>query len=338
VLINKSYHMQRITGQQRYATEIARRLEQLPSFVKATPTGFWVRSTFRVWIWVQVILPLLARRRVVLSMTARAPFWVRRQILIVHDLFVLTHPEWFSRAYYWTHAPLLRAQIRRAAAIIAVSQPVAREVAAFYDGPIAIAPNAPSEVFGDEAADVKLRGVVTRLGLVAGRYLLTVGSLDPRKNLPRLAEAYGRLTEQERATFPLAVVGGGSAVFRTEEIAWPAGTVDIGYVTDEELRELYRGARAVVLVSRAEGFGLPLVESVAAGAGGLVISDIPVFRWICGDHADYVDPSSADSIIAGLRAAMDGPTTPEINFVRFDWDASAQVVSEICHSVAAAQR
>ncbi len=58
-------------------------------------------------------------------MTSRAPLWSRRHVIVVHDLFAIEHPEWYSRSYYLTHAPLLRAQIRTAAAVIAVSEPVA---------------------------------------------------------------------------------------------------------------------------------------------------------------------------------------------------------------------
>ena len=83
--------------------------------------------------------------------------------------------------------------------------------------------------------------------------------------------------------------------------------VDAGYVSDEELGELYRNAYAVVLVSLAEGFGLPLVEAAACGTPHLVVSDIPVFRWICGDAAHYVDPLEVDSIADGLRQVLRRP-------------------------------
>ena len=82
VLINESYWTQRVTGQQRYATEIARRLEAADSGVPVRPTGFWSTSTLRVWAWVQLVLPLVARRALGLSMTARAPLWRRRHVLV----------------------------------------------------------------------------------------------------------------------------------------------------------------------------------------------------------------------------------------------------------------
>ena len=90
----------------------------------------------------------------------------------------------------------------------------------------------------------------------------------------------------------------------------------------------------MVFASLAEGFGLPLVEAAAAGAQSLVISDIPVFRWICGAEAHYVDPLSVPSITAGLRAVVREPLQPEIDLERFTWDSSASTVAELCHAVA----
>ncbi|MGE3285970.1 MAG: glycosyltransferase family 4 protein [Pseudonocardia sp.] len=330
VLVNRSYAAQRVTGQQRYAVEITSRLDA-GSFTPVTPPGFWASSVLRTWAWVQLALPWRSPGSVLLSLTARAPLWRRRHVLVVHDLFVLTNPEWYSRRYVWTHAPLLRAQLRGAAAVIAVSEPVARQVAPYVRGPVVVAPNAPSEVFVRGGAD---RSVLERRGLVAGSYLLTVGSRDPRKNLRRLAEAYGRLSTQERRRHPLVVVGGESAIFAGERIEWPEGTILAGYVPDEELCALYGGARTVVFLSYAEGFGLPLVEAAAAGARGLLLSDIPVFRWVCGDAAHYVDPHRTDSVLDGLRAALAAPRRPRVELDRFTWDASARAVRDACLEVA----
>ena len=330
VLINQSYWNQRITGQQRYATEIARRLEASAVGTPVRPTGPWAVSTLRVWAWVQLVLPVLARRDLVLSMTSRAPLWRRRHVLVVHDLFVLTNPGWFSRRYYWTHAPLLRAQIRSAAVVVTVSQPVADQVGQLRSGPVVVAPNAPSEVFRSSPDGPAPAAALAARGLTPGSYFLAVGSRDPRKNLARLVEAYGLLTVGERRDHPLVVVGGGAAIFRGEDLVWPDGAIDVGYVSDEELSHLYAGARSVVFVSRAEGFGLPIVEAAAAGAASLLLSDIDVFRWICGDHARYVDPASVESIRDGLRAEVEAPGQQKLDLDRFDWDASAAVIADAC--------
>ncbi|MEY2848452.1 MAG: hypothetical protein RI885_1117 [Actinomycetota bacterium] len=328
VLVNQSYAMQRVTGQQRYATEISRRLLASSGFAAITPTGSWAGSALRVWAWLQFVLPFVSRRSRLLSMTSRAPLVHPRQIIVVHDLFVLTNPEWFSAKYVMTHAPLLRAQLRRAGAVVAVSEPVAEQVRARFHGPVVVAPNAPSEVFSLPAAPADHDVLATR-SLVAGGYLLAVGSLDPRKNLATLAAAYGLLSPAERRALPLVVVGGGNAIFRDESLAWPEGTVNAGFVSDDELRVLYRGARSVVFVSLAEGFGLPIVEAVASGATHLILSDIPVFRWICGDGADYVDPKRADMIAAAFRSERRRGIASEPDPLRFTWDDSAAVIRRL---------
>lgn len=336
VVVNQSFAKQRITGQQRYAAEISQRLLASDRFTAVAPTGFWSRSSWRTWTWIQFVLPWLTRGAMLLSMTSRAPWWCRRQVVVVHDLFVLTNPGWFSRLYHLTHAPLLRAQIRSAAAVVAVSQPTADELASIYGGPIVVAPNAPSATFTPTTYGAMT--VLDRLGVPAGRYLLAVGSRDPRKNLPRLAEAYARLTAEERQRHPLVVVGGGNTIFRSEYRGWPEGVVDAGYVSDEELGELYRHAYAVVMVSLAEGFGLPLVEAAACGTPHLVVSNIPVFRWICGAAAHYVEPFEVDSIADGLRQVLHRPRRQAIDLSRFDWDASARSISEVCLGHAAAEQ
>jgi glycosyltransferase involved in cell wall biosynthesis len=334
VLVNESYWTQRITGQQRYATEIARRLERASGYRPVRPSGFWAGSALRVWAWVQLVLPIVAQRRLVLSMTSRAPLWRRRHVLVVHDLFVLTNPEWFSRRYVWTHAPLLRAQLRSAAVVVAVSRPVADQVARLRPGPVLVAPNAPSEVFRAAGGTDRRDDALDARELEAGTYFLAVGSRDPRKNLARLVEAYAGLTDVERSKHPLVLVGGGSSIFRGEDVGSVDGVVDAGYVSDEELAQLYRGARCVVFISRAEGFGLPIVEAAAAGAPSLLLSDIEVFRWICGDDARYVDAESVEAVRDGLRAEIEEPGCRKVDIERFDWDTSAAVIAEACVAAA----
>ena len=327
-LVNTSYRMQRVTGQQRYATEIAQRLLVRDGYEEVAPAGWFSRSALRVWLWVFTALEARARGRLLLSMTARAPFLANRHVLVVHDLFVLTNPEWFSRKYVLSHAGLLRIQLKRAIAVVAVSQPVADQVRPMFPGPVVVAPNAPSAVFF-RSAPTDSNALAAR-GLVDDGYLLAVGSMDPRKNLPLLARAYGAMGATERAALPLVIVGGGSAVFRDERIAWPSEVIDAGYVTDDELRGLYAGARAVVFPSLAEGFGLPLVEAAAAGARTLVVSDIPVFRWVCGDSATYFDPASASDVTAAIRRAAANPLPIAIDLTRFDWNTSADAIADLC--------
>ena len=91
----------------------------------------------------------------------------------------------------------------------------------------------------------------------------------------------------------------------------------------------------MVFISKAEGFGLPIVEAAAAGARSFLLSDIEVFRWICGERARYVDPSSTETVRDGLRAEIENPQQQELDLERFDWDVSASVIGDACVRAAA---
>jgi glycosyltransferase involved in cell wall biosynthesis len=333
IMVNGAFRPQRVTGQQRYAIEIADRLVQAGA-EELRPGPFWGGSSLRTWLWSLTVLPIRTRGSVLISLTSRAPIWHPRQVLAVHDLFVLTNPEWYSRNYIRSHVPMLRLQLRSAAAVVAVSQPVADQVAASTrTGPITLAPNAPSELF---LASGGAAGVFERTGLEPTRFLLAIGSLDPRKNLARLAGAWAAVPEEVRISCPLAIVGGGAAIYAQGDIVWPSGTVVTGYVSDAELAGLYEAARAVVFVSLAEGFGLPIVEAAAAGVERFVLSDIDVFHWIAGEGAVYVDPMSESAMTEALTSAVEQDRWPtaRIDVRRFAWERSADAVMDAAERVA----
>lgn len=332
VVVNGAFRRQRVTGQQRYASEIADRLVRI-GIRELRPSRFWSRSALRTWIWSLVILPILARHDVLVSLTARGPLWHPRHVVAVHDLFVLTNPEWYSRSYVLSHVPMLRLQLRWSQAVVAVSQPVADQVAeSTRTGPITLAPNAPSDLFATGAPS---KSLPERFGLERGSFLLAIGSLDPRKNLARLSAAWAQVPESERLACPLLVVGGGAAIYASADLEWPTGTELAGYVSDAELAGLYGAARGVVFVSLAEGFGLPIIEAAAAGVDRLLLSDIEVFHWIAGDAAVYVDPLSELEMTAALRRIIVDERWPaaRIDADRFAWDRSASAVLAAAYSV-----
>lgn len=334
VIVNGGFRPQRVTGQQRYAGEIADRLLRAGA-TEIVPGRFWRRSSAFTWIWCLVVLPLRTWNATLVSLTARAPVWHPRHVLAVHDLFVLTNPEWYSKSYIRSHVPVLRLQLRSAGAVVAVSQPVADQVRrTARTGTVTLAPNAPSDLFiqGVDAA-----GALKHVGLEDGRFLLAIGSLDPRKNLARLAAAWAAVPEADRLRCPLAVVGGGAAIFAQHDIEWPSGTVTTGYVSDSELAGLYDAARGVVFVSLAEGFGLPIVEAAAAGVERFVLSDIEVFHWIAGDAAVYVDPLSEEAMTEALLTVIrqEEWSPARVDVHRFAWDRSASAVMTAARRVAA---
>ena len=326
IYLNMAFVGQRVTGQQRFATEISRRISAqstvIPVFVPS-----WLRGRVLRWLWVQLVLPFTTRRGTLVSLTARAPLVHPHHVVVVHDLFPLTNPEWFSPLFAAVQGTLLRAHLRFARKIAVVSEPMAEEVRrrARPGMEIVLVPNAPSEIFLSRKETQT--DLLERLKLVPAGYLLVVGSMDPRKNLPRIVEAYDAMSDEQKRALPLVVVGSGSSVFSGSELDWPSGVIRAGYVRDDELVDLYSNARATVFGSLAEGFGLPVVEAAACGSP-LLLSNIEVFRWLCGGTATYFDPLSTASIAGVLRLVMDTEPQGEHHGLRevssrFSWERSA---------------
>ncbi|HYO15094.1 MAG TPA: glycosyltransferase family 1 protein [Thermoanaerobaculia bacterium] len=167
------------------------------------------------------------------------------------------------------------------------------------------------------------------------RYALHVGTLEPRKNLGTLLVAW-RLLQRRVADPPALVLCGGfgwkSAEIR-REIAGAAAAgwlVHLGYVSPEELAALYRGALLVALPSFYEGFGLPVVEALRAGAP-LVLSDIPVLHEVAGDAALYAPPDRSEAWAEKIAALLTDQALREDLRQRgaerarlFDWRLAAE--------------
>jgi glycosyltransferase involved in cell wall biosynthesis len=335
--VNGTFIGQQVTGQQRYATEISAELVRRHAGRVLSPPPLVRKQAAVAHAWAHTALPVLSAHGLLVSMTARSPMLARRHTVVIHDLFVLEHPEWYSKTYVRTHAPVLSAQMRTASGLVAVSVPVAEQLRRrFPRKRIAVAPNAPSNVFrrpSPEDLPLGVRDFLATPG-VEGFYF-AVGSLDPRKNFSRLMEAYTRLPSAVRRAYPLVIAGGSSTVFADSKVVSPAGVRWVGYVEDLALAALYQAATAVVVPSLDEGFGLPVVEALTAG-GRLAVSDIPTFRWVARDAARYFRPDDVADMARVLELMVDDPgTAVETNGVaaRFSWAASADVIAEFSRGV-----
>jgi glycosyltransferase involved in cell wall biosynthesis len=214
--------------------------------------------------------------------TFRGPFRSRAPLVVtVHDLAVLRHPEWFNR---WTRTYSRRAVPRVVGAadrVIAVSEWTKRELRellAVPEAKIRVVPNAVEEVFTPEGPRAE------------GDYVLAVGTLEPRKNLGRIAAAV-------EGELRVAGVRGWGNVEPPANVTW------LGEVSDEELAALYRGARCLVYASLYEGFGIPVAEALACGCAVVTSRDSPMAE-LAGEDAVYVDPWDAASIRDGIARAF----------------------------------
>ena len=202
-------------------------------------------------------------------------------VVTVLDLAVLRHPGMFnqwSRRYSRFAVPRV---VQAAAAVITISEFTKQEV-------IEVLGTAPEKV---HAIPIAVEEPFTPDGPRAeGDYVLSVGTLEPRKNLARVQQAARALA------VPLRVIGAEG---------WGGVKVEgwAGRVSDEELAALYRGARCLVYPSLYEGFGLPVLEAMASGTP-VVTSRGGATEEVAGDAAVLVDPLDVDAIAAGIMEAL----------------------------------
>jgi len=238
-------------------------------------------------------------------------------VTVVHDLAIYRTPQFFTLGKRALMKPLLPLVTRGAAAVATVSAASRADLGdllAVPDERILMLPGAPHPACrpADPAAVAAVRA---RFGLQRP-YLLTVGTLEPRKNLPLLLRAFDRLSGAgvEGAVdlaVDLAIVGGKGwrdAGLRAElQRRLPAGRVRVlGYVSQEDLIALYGGALAMAYPSHFEGFGLPVVEAMACGTP-VVATDVPALREAAGGAAVLVPPGDEAGLAAALRRLVADP-------------------------------
>ena len=209
----------------------------------------------------------------------------------IHDLVPVHHPEWTTGRTRSMHRRKYRNAARTCTVVFANSAYTADDFAETMRFPrervLVASPGIGIEFTpAGEAADI------------GGPYVLTVATLEPRKNLGTLVDAFGRLGD----TGLSLVVAGGSGWGEQPELDRP-GIVRLGRVSDDELARLYRGASAVVYPSRFEGFGMPITEAMASGAP-VVASSHASMDEASGGAALRADPESPQSIADAVREAV----------------------------------
>jgi glycosyltransferase involved in cell wall biosynthesis len=232
-------------------------------------------------------------------------------VVSVHDVSFKRYPEYFSLRDRTLFRLLLPSSLRRAAAILALSRHGREELRRFYPGlrvPVHVVPAAPSDAFRplDESA---IGPALTRLG-VRRPYTLAVGSVQPRKNLVRLIEAFRPLAPRHPA-LQLVIVGPGgfraTSVHEAVAANGLAGSVRLlGYVSESDLAALYNAAIALVYPSVYEGFGLPVVEAMACGRP-VIAANATSLPEVAGDAALLVDPFDAGAIEGAMERLVSDP-------------------------------
>jgi glycosyltransferase involved in cell wall biosynthesis len=258
-------------------------------------------------------------------------------VVTVHDLTFFEHPEWHERSKVVFFRRMIRAAVARAAAIVAVSGATADAVGHL------LAPRAPVLTIPHGVDHSRFRpgdpGESTDLGLLAGLgvrppYVAFVGTLEPRKAVPVLVEAFTRLAgEHPDVRLVLAGRDGwGSEAVRAAVAESGVATriVRVRWIPDDALPALFRQAAAVAYPSLEEGFGLPALEALACGAPLVTTAGSPMAE-LAGDAALAVPAGNAGALAWALRRILDDDGTgarlrragPE-TAATYTWEASAK--------------
>jgi glycosyltransferase involved in cell wall biosynthesis len=263
------------------------------------------------------VVPLLElRHRLDLfhSQYVAPPFSFVPDVVTLHDVLFETHPNLFEGAFSRRSVALIRRSARRARAVLTVSEFSRSAILERYRLPeerVFVTPNAVDhDAFRPLAPpDIEPASVRERYGLRAP-FVLTVGRIEPRKNLSRLLRAFARVRARLGAELVLAIAG--APDFRSDEVVaeaerLPPGSVSfLGAVSDTDLPALYNLAEALAYPSLVEGFGMPVLEAMACGTPVLT-SSRGALPEVGGDAVLTVSPEDEEAIASGLeRVLTDG--------------------------------
>ena len=292
-------------------------------------------------VWSQVRLPLhLAAHRYDLlhvpghKLPALAPC---KTVVTIHDLAFLKFPETFKPLHRQRLVWFTRNAVWRADRIIAISESTKRDLCELLGAP-------------DERIDVVHHGVDHALfrpdvapAVRTAPYILSVGTLQPRKNYRMLIRAFKRLCERRREPVELLIAGQHGWMW--EEIEAEANRTPrvhlLGYMSDDQLPALYAGAAVVAMPSLYEGFGLPLLEAMACGVP-LVASNVSCFPEVVGNAAVMLDPTDEESWAATMNGLLDDPAQREslrqngmARAKEFTWERTASQTLAVYRKAAA---
>jgi glycosyltransferase involved in cell wall biosynthesis len=301
-IINGRFLSQKPTGVHRYAFEMCNALHKLGcNFIVLAPKNILSDYNFDFKVkqignmsshlWEQIELPLYLsnhyKNTILISFSGLGCVLHKKNICTIHDLSYLENPKWFSKFYYYLYKYLTPITAKNAIKVLTVSEFSKNEICKklkIERNKVEVIYNAVS----DQITNLDSEPIVKE------KIILSVSSLDPRKNFIRLIKAYESL---ENCDYKLVVVGKNDRVFRNVGLNLENNTniFFTGYLSDMELKKLYSKAALFVYPSLYEGFGIPNLEAMSNGCPVLT-SNIPPHIEVCQEAAIYFDPLNEKDI------------------------------------------
>ncbi|PXW97145.1 glycosyltransferase involved in cell wall biosynthesis [Sphaerotilus hippei] len=321
IYINGRSYGQRVTGVQRYGIETIACLDQLiqqgegsfARWVLLLPPGVpapelkGIRvehcGRFKGHLWEQLDLPWRARGGLIFSPGFTGPLWVKNQIVTVHDGAVVRFPQTYSRTFSWWYRSLVSRIVQRAPATMAVSEFSAGEAVECFGAPASKVHVATEgwQHLERRSADER---ILDRHQLRHRPFVLAVSSHTPNKNFAAVVRAIELMGDDG----PLVAIAGAAdiSIFSSTAAGSAGRTIQLGYVTDEELKALYSQATCFVMASFYEGFGIPPLEAMACGCP-VISSTAAALQETCGAAALYFDPHDPAELARHIARVVADP-------------------------------
>ncbi|MFA9517437.1 glycosyltransferase family 4 protein [Halopenitus sp. H-Gu1] len=293
----------------------------------------------RAHLWEQVTLPrmLAGEEYDVFHTPAGNPPVLSGTPLVttIHDISPITHPEWFTNSYVSLYRLLTPLAVRTSDRIITVSKFARDEIIDVYpvaEGKIEVIYNGVRSRDPTDSEPVD--------DLAPDRFLLFVGSTNPRKNLEGLLNGYRRYRQNTSDPYSLVLVGPDNDVFASTNLPTVNGVRRLGFVSEPQLTWLYDAAALFVFPSLYEGFGLPILEAMSRGTP-VITSDCGAMAEISGNAAHLVSPTDPGTIADGIEYVLDDTEYRQAisqqgkhHAADFTWSRTARQTAELYHSVA----
>jgi glycosyltransferase involved in cell wall biosynthesis len=345
IFINGRYLTQKITGVQRNAFELTKHLLPLIKNAMVLVPDEKINTSYKIdhWpllrigtlkgvLWEQVSLPLFLKKQkkqsLLINLTNTAPLSYPNQVVSIMDMTTFIEPAWFNKKFAYYYQWLVPKIVKKSRVVFTISENSKRDIVKFTgikEDKIKVLYCGISEIFlypSKHRSDI-----LERLGLKHQEYLMAVSSLDPRKNFKKLIESFF----ETNIEIPLVIVGSKGKVFGDAGISNydSSRIIFTGYISDEDLKQLYKSSLCFVYPSLYEGFGIPPLEAMASGCA-TIVANTSSLPEVCSDASLYVDPYDSQSIASAIKNIIyDESLRSSLvmkgfeNVKRFSWELTA---------------
>jgi glycosyltransferase involved in cell wall biosynthesis len=321
IYFNARFLTQSVSGVQRYAIELLRALDKAISTKDINADGFQITllapkdikldlelkniqlnhvGILSGHLWEQLELPFFSRNGLLVSLCNTGPIIKRSQILTIHDMAEFSIPNNFSFLFRTSYQALHLILSRSVKKIISVSNFSKNQIIKYCkssSGDIIVIHESGNHIDSINEDNT----IIERHKLSEKPFVLAVSSVNPNKNFKSIIQAAEYIKDID---FNIVIAGKKSSIFTTSENVFLEKAIYVGFVSDAELKSLYKNASCFVFPSFYEGFGLPPLEAMCC-ACPVIVSNSAALPEICGDSVLYCDPDNPESIADNIKCILE---------------------------------